>query len=1623
MKRRIAWLMAALLTISSVESATVLSVSAQEMAEADGWMDESEEENTVEENTTEDVFAAESFTAEENGEEVAAEEDGFTSEADGFTSGEAWAGDADRDSIFPSEDSVTHMELEKSYEAQVHEGESVWFLFEPQVSGTYSFSSQGECDTLGVLYDAGEKQLAVNDDGQSDKNFEISYNLEAGMRYYLETGLTDGQEGTYTVSVAQAEEGNTEAPELAGDKADYATVRSVKIIHKSKYYTGLDRVSARDMKLEITYEDGDTSTISADENEDDYENSFRLKLVVPDQNVVLTGSGIGLDGVDFQDGTGIIFQTAGTYKLQLYVNDGAVPITESDIEVSEIPEEIPEIEEGKEFTVSGGIELFRFTPKAGGYYYLSEPSEYKSAEIIDGTDASELEESWLVSGEEYIFRYDGAAGTAMIEKVPDLDRFSWENEPYILEKTVDGYYALEKLEVIAHYSNGKEYELKGELDRFGNYVHSIILDVGSEDIVEAGDYDVILTVNDWNYYSLPLHVYSIKELAQQTVATGKRQSLKKQEHFDEYTIFSYTPEEDGSYRFETYNRTYGMFGYDDEGNDVKIVHAYNTVDETSSSTDRSDYYFTTLSKGHTYYFAMEGGSEDYTTLKVEKCQKTIQSAVLFNNKTYYENMDEVRYQDFYLNITYSDGNTETLKCGNIGENGDYFRVEMEEIGNLGALSGGGITLAGGDYLVKAYLNGSQESIAQTTVQVKFIDNAQVTRVKEGETFHVNGGDNPEFFRFIPSESGDFYITGIPEKCYAIFYWYSGQDYEWMSDDYLVGEEIYLLKYTGSEPADLTIGMHTGQTSAPFELELNKKYENLSIGSEYGYVRFTYVPEKTAVYQLNLDSRDEFGVSLNDAREDGRYYYGENHPYFILKANQKYTFTVRCGGVFNRGDYTFNAMLTELTDRSIAPVEATIIEKESSTAAIGIDSLESVLEKMTVSFRYDETFYSNRNREKIQLGENTDRYGNKYTVSLEEITGTQDVQKEYNLKVTCNNVTAEKKIAVFDSANVTELKEGQKLPVSYGKKDGHTEDLYCYRFTATKDGNYTLNFDSTANLDGIFVEVCRADGNKIVHSDSLAKGYALRAGETYYFKVLYSSFGEGNTNVFLETPKSVMDIEMIQEPYEVYGNHDVLHPSYAGARFKITYSDGTQAEVGFDEVCGISTYAGRYERIYAREYWSGDRKTVTVQFSLGTGSGHKTEKETYKAISLDEVSSFSMGEKQNLDLGSGIHRRMFKVQVEKDSRYTVITNTDKMWSYFLTEDGVFLNSDETGTPLKKGQVYYVVIGGTGSGTAMLTDAACEHTYTWIIDKEATCAEAGKKHEKCSKCGLEKEAVEIPATGAHQYQMVTDKAATCGEAGSQHEECVVCHAQKPSVEIPATRAHQYQMVTDKAATCGEAGSQHEECVVCHAQKPSVEIPATGLHTFTDYTVVKAPSITAAGLKERKCTVCGKTEQETMDKLKATISVAQKKITVATGKSVAAPEVTFANGDKIVSWKSSKKSVATVSKKGKISGKKAGKATITVTLKSKKTAKITVTVKDKIPATSLKADKSVSLKKGKSYQLNVTVKPLNTTDKVTYKSSNTKIVTVSAKGKIKAKKKGKATITIQAGKKKVTCKVTVK
>ena len=74
-------------------------------------------------------------------------------------------------------------------------------------------------------------------------------------------------------------------------------------------------------------------------------------------------------------------------------------------------------------------------------------------------------------------------------------------------------------------------------------------------------------------------------------------------------------------------------------------------------------------------------------------------------------------------------------------------------------------------------------------------------------------------------------------------------------------------------------------------------------------------------------------------------------------------------------------------------------------------------------------------------------------------------------------------------------------------------------------------------------------------------------------------------------------------------------------------------------------------------------------------------------------------------------------------------------------------------------------------------------------------------------------------------------------------------------------------------------------------------------------------------------------------------------------------------------------------------------------------------KVKAKGLKK-KKLKLKKGKSVKLKVT-----SNRKVTFKTGNRKIATVSKTGKIKAKKKGKTTITVTAGDKTIRIKVTVK
>lgn len=161
-----------------------------------------------------------------------------------------------------------------------------------------------------------------------------------------------------------------------------------------------------------------------------------------------------------------------------------------------------------------------------------------------------------------------------------------------------------------------------------------------------------------------------------------------------------------------------------------------------------------------------------------------------------------------------------------------------------------------------------------------------------------------------------------------------------------------------------------------------------------------------------------------------------------------------------------------------------------------------------------------------------------------------------------------------------------------------------------------------------------------------------------------------------------------------------------------------------------------------------------------------------------------------------------------------------------------------------------------------------------------------------------------------------------------------------------------------------------------------------------------------------------REAIDSLvKAEFKLNKTSATLYSGAAVTLSATTNLTGD--ITWKSSDAKVATVDAKGNVKAVNAGTATITATL-GKVSATFTVTVKN--PLITAKADSSVIYTKSKT-TTKINVVKDGVTGNATFRSSNTKVATVSANGTVKAKKAGKVNIIVQVGNYKQVVKITVK
>ena len=333
----------------------------------------------------------------------------------------------------------------------------------------------------------------------------------------------------------------------------------------------------------------------------------------------------------------------------------------------------------------------------------------------------------------------------------------------------------------------------------------------------------------------------------------------------------------------------------------------------------------------------------------------------------------------------------------------------------------------------------------------------------------------------------------------------------------------------------------------------------------------------------------------------------------------------------------------------------------------------------------------------------------------------------------------------------------------------------------------------------------------------------------------------------------------------------------------------------------------------------------------------------------------------------------------------------------------------------------------------------HSHSWVtknVVKEATCTEAGSKVENCASCDAVQTA-SIPVKGHTVMKDAAVAPTVFADGKTEGSHCSVCgtvlEKQNTIAKVPGTiylTASSLKMKTGQSTTAFKATgfSEGDYVTAVTSNKPRT-VKVTNVNKNGTFKLTagkkKGSAVVTVTLASKKTASFKVTVQKAAVKT-TKITTTTKSLTLAKGatykKLASSIAVTPVTSKEKVTYSSSNKKVATVSSKGVIKAKKAGTAKITVKSGSKK---VVVTVKvTGVKTTNLSgvpAAKSVS--KGKSFKIKAIATPKNTDEKITFKSSNKKVATVTSKGVVKGLKKGAATITVQSGSKKMTCKVTVK
>ena len=1581
MKRRtLALILAAALTVTSVEGTAVMASAAEFTSEA------AEEENTGQESET-DTFSSD--FAEQEGE-IASEEIGITDE-----------------------------------ETQEEEAAD---------------------DEISILDEA--------DDGEDEEKIEITDGEESEVADNEESAFTDGE----------SEEADIEV--FAGEDEDAPTLTGIEVL-KPEISLYEEFQSYNEYKIEeiltLNYETeskpgmvGLGNTYITDKAWNDV-NGITAKLVYADpdkaEEPVVWSK---------REGDNPQWLPPGSYK---YIftwtpeDETQKPVSvETRINViafADVFEQLPKLKEGRQKVVFNGELFFSFVPEVRGTYQfnanrdfpciIQELEEDGKLSINYTSGYGDSISAELEGGKQYVVCIHGETGlrgeSLTIDRVPVVESVeiaSWN--PENLTFTEGNAVSFHSINVRLKTNKGSEIVrlygyngLYGNMtDAYGNTVGYALykienndfvgLDFANMDSLPAGEYAFRVYYNNGNMTPgkepdfiaenyVPVHIKSVQDQTKDSVLNTENDLTVKVEN--SRAVYSFTPKETGRYELSTSTFVEGVLK-DGDGKEI----------EKQNRHERSMYV--SLAKDTTYYMYMKVPSSLCTQIQVsaEKLALPVEITVSLKKTSYAAELTQMWEVQPKFTIKYDDETSETATEDSI-VSGWGLGYYLENTQDKNVINDRAACIPAGTWTCapELYTNERDEEILKDVLQVNTygpeitaesqkIDISKLEEIKENVPVSVP--ETKQTFYKVVADADQSYKLEMPDGVTAKFYeWNETEGLKTINRDsvHIGTKTTYLIGVTAYRQSEITLKKTSGGVSGPQNFEgtypledgFRQTIQMPEDKASPATLKFTFTPDEDASYCFQIESNLKTRVLLYEGERDiyGKNSDGDLKVSYYLNKGKTYTYQMVCNEMkaFDKVTVSFKKA------GEYKSIKEMTYSLKDGMKATDLNVLTDFFDVYDVQIHYtdDSVLMLEYNWDGYA---GTDAYGNflmcEWDTNIENI---EAAETECDISIEYRNAEDEKWTEKTVTVPMSGLAGMQNLKTGDSVYPFRNQGIYsAYTFTPEESGLYLLRAKTEDGEPSPQVQVYRYELNshggrpisirRMMMDELEDNGYTvwLEKGENY----LIGTGRDGveynrNTTLSVKKAKILQSVEIKKKP-----NQTALYPveSFSGVSLEgmvITahYTDGTSEDIFYGQT---------------------DSNGTLFEMDIDSDDGH-----------------WISGKKFRQDLHFGDYSFYVDFDAAEVPDDIPVVKVDAKTNTYVegkTLVPVKFTPEETG-------FYSVEMPNGGLSTAVDKETGERWVDTnYYFEKDRSYL--------IYVWADQKDAYVIIRRGACQWQMVTKTEPTCTEDAQYVMECKIHNHtySYSSYYEEKGKAYGHAFSTwkvTKEATCASEGSEERTCARCKEVEKRT-IPATGEHSYDSWKTTKEATVLDMGQQERICSVCNEKETKSIAKLKATISLNVSGTIPLKTKQTFTPKVTMGKGDKVASWKSSNKKVVSVGRNGKIKGLKAGKtATITVQLQSglKKSFKVKVQKKNVATkslkvvdaATGKKVSSKVSLKRKQTLKLAATVSPITSKEKVKYSSSNKKVVSVSSKGVIKAKKKGKATITVKSGKKTYKIKVTVK